>query len=137
MASTPRETYLENVDRHLAPLVRALDRAIVGRRADLQVAIRYRMLMYSHEGDFTYWICAIDARKQTVCLRFLQGSRLVAPPGTLRPGSTTMGTIDFRSLEQVDTRLIADLVSQAVAVTGEIKASRPKRRRQLAASPPG
>jgi hypothetical protein len=120
-----RDTYLESVDARFAPLVRELDRAILAARPDLRVAVKYRILMYALEGDFRHWICAVDARPKTVCLRFLFGARLVAPRGTLRPGSTTMGTIDYTALEQVDAGLIADLVEQAVAHLRELRASGP------------
>ncbi len=78
------------------------------------------MLMYARDGAWRHWVCAIDASRKVVSLRFLYGVRLTAPPGTLRPGSTTMGTLDLASLDQVEPGLVADLVRQAVALLDEL-----------------
>ena len=122
MATTARATYIETIEPRFAPLVLELDRAIMAARPDLHPGVRYRMLMYAHEADFRHWVCAIDASRSAVRLRFLYGARLVAPPGILRPGSTTMGTIDYASPDDVDADLVADLVRQAVVRLGEVKA---------------
>jgi len=107
------DTYLGSVAEPFAPLVAELDRVIRTARPDLQAAVKYRILMYGVDGRYRDWVCAIDARAKVVSLRFLHGDRLDAPAGVLRPGSTTMGTIDLTSLDQVDTQLVTDLVRQA------------------------
>jgi hypothetical protein len=33
----------------------------------------YKTLMYALHSDFRTWVCAIDATKKGVCLRFLYG----------------------------------------------------------------
>ena len=78
--------------------------------------------MYATRGDFRHWICAIGATNNRVCLRFLYGSSLGAAPGTLRAGSTTMGTIDLTTVQDVDARLIGDLVDKAMVRAAEVKA---------------
>ncbi len=113
---TALEAYLELADGRQALLVRELDRLIVGASPDLQSAVRYRILMYGLDGRYRDWVCAIDARAKVVSLRFLHGDRLQAPEGVLRPGSTTMGTIDLTSSEQIDADLVTDLVRQAAAL---------------------
>ncbi len=127
MGNAARDAYLQTIDARLAPIVKALDRAILAGRPDLDVAVKYRMLMYGVAVDFRHWVCAIGAGNDKVYLRFLYGMRLAAPAGTLRPGSTTMGTIDLTSINEVDSRLVADLVNQAVARVAEVKAGERKR----------
>jgi hypothetical protein len=122
-----RDTYLENVDPRFVPLVTELDRLVRAARPELTVAIKYRLLTYAVGSDFRYWICAIGAGREAVSLRFLYGAGLDAPRGTLRPGSTTMGTLDYTSLEQVDAGLVADLVGQAVDRLPQFKVKRPAR----------
>ena len=127
MGKAARNAYLETVDSRLAPIVMALDRAILAGRPDLDVAVKYRMLMYGVAADFRHWVCAIGASNDKVYLRFLYGVRLSAPAGTLRPGSTTMGTIDLTSSKDVDGQLVGELVNQAVARVAEAKAGQRKR----------
>ena len=116
---TALEAYLELADGRHALLVRELDRIIVAASPSLQSAVRYRILMYGLDGRYRDWVCAIDARAKVVSLRFLHGDRLQAPAGVLRPGSTTMGTIDLTSLDQIDADLVTDLVRQATALVGD------------------
>jgi hypothetical protein len=129
MTPSALHTYIAGIDQRWAPLVLALDRAIRGARPDLDSKVYYRMLSYAHSGDFRHWICAIDARDKVVCLRFLFGSLLDAPPGLFRAGTTTMRTIDYTSLDQVDAQLVANLVTQAVARLADYKAEHPPARR--------
>lgn len=129
MTPSALDTYLAGIDQRWAPLVLALDRAIRDARPDLDSRIYYRMLTYAHPGDFQRWICAIDAREKVVCLRFLFGSLLDAPAGLFRAGSTTMRTIDYTSLDQIDAQLVAGLVTQAVARLADYTARHPPARR--------
>jgi hypothetical protein len=105
--------YLEGIDARFVPMVVELDRIIMGARPDLDSAIKYRLFMYGLHGRYKDWVCAIDARAKTVALRFLHGDQLDAPPGRLRPGSTTMGTLDLQAIGDIDAPLVAGLVRQA------------------------
>lgn len=135
MGSSARETYIDSIDRRFAPLVRELDRIVTTACPDLEPAIKYRILMYALAGDFRSWVCAIDARKNAVCLRFLFGALLDDPRGVLRPGTSSLKTIDYASLDQVDAGLVADYVAEAVARHDEFKAAWPGRRAAMQASP--
>ena len=122
MKEVGRETYIKTIDQRFAPLVVELDRAITATRPDPEAAVKYRMLRYAVQGDFRHWICAIGATNNRVCLRFLYGTSLGAAPGTLRAGSTTMGTIDLTAVEDVDARLIGDLVDRAIVHVAQARA---------------
>ncbi len=113
------DAYLDLAEGRHAPLVRELDRIIMAARPDLQGAVRYRILMYAFDGRYRDWVCAVDARAKVVSLRFLHGDRLQAPAGILRRGSTTMGTIDLTSPEQIDADRVTDLVRQAAALVSD------------------
>jgi hypothetical protein len=117
-----RETFLGGIDPGLAPVVVAIDRAVMAAGPDLDVRIYYRMLTYAVAGDFHRWICAIDASGKVVRLRFLFGTRLHDPRGVLRAGTSHLATIDIASVDAVDTAFIADLVTEAVARLPEFKA---------------
>ena len=115
------ETYLSGVDPGAARLVRALDAAIRGAHPHFDVAAKYRMLMYSLRRDWRTWVCAIDARKKAVSLRFLYGVLLDDPLGVLRAGTSVLKTWDFGLDEVVDAEDVAGYVREAVARYDEYK----------------
>lgn len=45
-------------------LVRAVDAAVRDSGAAFDVAIKYRMLMYTFKGDWRHWVCAISQTKK-------------------------------------------------------------------------
>lgn len=129
MAAPALDIYLETVDPRWRDLVTDLHRTIVDARPDLDSRISYRMLSYGLGGDFRQWVCAVDARPKGVALRFLHGAELDVPPGTLRRGSTTMGTIDLTSAEQFDAALVTALVREAAERVPEFTAAYESRSR--------
>jgi len=130
MSRSARDEYLDGVDERLAPLVIGLDGAVRGAGAELDTAIKYRMLTYAVGADFHHWVCAIDAHpRKGVALRFLFGDMLDFSGVGARPGSTTMRTIDHASLDQVDDRRVATLVAEAVSRLDEFRAREREARR--------
>jgi hypothetical protein len=129
MGASVRETYLEGVDPRVAPVVIELDRLVMEAGPDLVPAVRYRMLMYALKGDYRAWVCAIDAHpRMAVGLRFLYGTLLDDPRAILRPGTSSLSTLDVASLEEVDAGAVAGFVREAVARHEELKAAWPARR---------
>jgi hypothetical protein len=120
--SSALETYLAGVDRAAAPLVIALDGAVRNAHPDFAVAVKYKILMYALHGDWRYWICAIDATKKGVCLRFLYGVLLDDPRGILRAGSSVLKTWDFGFDDVVDPQAVGAYVAEAVSRYDEYKA---------------
>jgi hypothetical protein len=110
-----RETYLAGVDRAAAPVVVALDEAIREAHSGFDVAIKYRILMYTLGGGWRTWVCAIDASRRTVGLRFLYGVLLDDPQRVLRAGSSVLKTWDFALDEAVDRAAVGEYVREAVA----------------------
>lgn len=123
MSGSACDTYIAGIDPRFAPLVRELDCIVTTTCLDLEPAIKYRILMYALAGDYRSWVCAIDVRKKAVCLRFLFGALLDDPRGVLRPGTSSLQTIDYASHEEVDARLVADYVAEAVARHDAFKAT--------------
>ena len=115
------EAYVSGVDSAAAPLVRALDAAILGAHPDFDVAVKYRILMYSLRADWKTWVCAIDARKKAVSLRFLYGVLLDDPLGVLRAGTSVLKTWDFGLDEVIDAKGVGRYVREAVARYDEYK----------------
>src|SRR5689334_13570937 len=81
-------TYLASADPAAAPLVRSLDENIRTAAPELDVAIKYGILMYGLRGDWRTWICAVQVTKKGVSLKFLYGVLLDDPLGVLRSGSS-------------------------------------------------
>ena len=114
MPDSALSTYLATVQPRWAPLVRALHEAVLAAAPELEVHTAYRMLLYTRGRDYRHWVCAIGPTKAAVCLRFLYGVLLDDPQGRLRPGTSTLKTLDIPSLEALDTEVVAGYVRQAV-----------------------
>jgi hypothetical protein len=124
--SSALETYLAGVDAAAAPLVVALDRAVRKANPGFDVTIKYGILMYALRGDWRTWICAIDARRKSVALRFLYGVLLKDSRRVLRAGTSVLKTWDFAVDEGVDQAAVGDYVTEAIAKYDEYKANSSK-----------
>jgi hypothetical protein len=126
MNSSALETYLAGVDAAAQPLVVALDQAVRKAHPDFDVAIKYKILMYALRGDWRTWVCAIDATKKGVSLRFLYGVLLDDSRGVLRAGSSVLKTWDFAFDDVIDAGAIGAYVAEAVARYDQYKANAPE-----------
>ncbi len=131
MKNSALETYLLGVDPAAAPLVVALDQAVRKAHPEFDVTIKYRILMYALQGDWRTWVCAIDATKKGVGLRFLYGVLLDDPRRVLRAGSSVLKTWDFAFDEVIDPAAVGAYLAEAVARYDDYKANS---RKVLAAS---
>ncbi len=124
MNQSARDAYLATIDPGRVPLVRELDCLVTSAGPSLEVAVKYRMLTYTLLGKYHAWVVAIDAHpKGAVALRFLFGALLDTPRGLLRPGSSSLSTLDIASLEEVDAELVARLVAEATSRHAELQAA--------------
>lgn len=137
---TVLEEYLAGIDPVAVPVVTALDDAVRAAHPAFDVAIKYRMLMYALDGDWRTWVCAIDATRKGVSLRFLYGVLLDDPLGVLRSGTSVLETWDLGWDTDVDAAAVGAYVREAVAgyprykadapaVEAAAKAAGPRRRR--------
>jgi hypothetical protein len=69
------------------------------------------------------WVCAIDARKKSVGLRFLYGVLLDDPRRVLRAGSSVLKTWDFAFDDVVDPTDVGGYVVEAVGRYNDYKAN--------------
>lgn len=116
MTESALETYLETVDARFVPLVRALDEAVGASGGDLTARYAYRMLLYSLPGQpRSRWVCGISTSSEAVHLRFLFGTRMPDPRGILRGGTSTLMSIDYGSLGELDRTVAVDYVRAALA----------------------
>jgi hypothetical protein len=124
MSGSALEEYLSGVfDPRSERIVRELDRVILGSHAKLEVAIKYKILMYALSGDFQTWVCAINAGRKKVALHFLYGFMLDDPQEVLRPGSSVLMSWDFPFDGEVD-EAVGLYVAEAARRNGEYKANR-------------
>jgi len=112
--TTPLEQYLEIYDDEAGAVFVQLDAAIRAAAPELETAIKYRLLSYTVERDWRHWVCAVNATKSAVCLRFLWGVLLDDPLGVLRPGSSTLMTWDMPRGTEVDADLVGRYVREAL-----------------------
>jgi hypothetical protein len=123
VSSAALQDYLSGIDPAATPIVIALDDAIRTAQPNLDVAIKYRILTYALQGDWHTWVCAVQATKKGVCLRFLYGVLLDDPRGVLRAGSSVLKTWDLGFDDVVDLAAVGAYVTEAVRRYGEYKAN--------------
>lgn len=117
MADSPLDEYLATQHPSVHPVVVALHEAVVAAAPDLQVAVKYKMLMYSVEGRWRMWSIAIGTTSKVVALRFLYGVILDDPLGVLRGGTSVLMNWDFPldDPSAVDADAVGRYVRDAVA----------------------
>ncbi len=115
MSDSPVEEYLSVYDAEAGEIFVQLDRAIRQAGPDLDVAIKYRLLSYTLDQDWRHWMCAVNATRSAVCLRFLWGVLLDDPLGVLRPGTSTLMTWDMPRGADVEAAAVGDYVRNALA----------------------
>lgn len=121
MTGPALQTFTAGLSPEFSQTVIQLDQSI-HRAAALDSAIKWRQLTYAVDGDYHYWICAINITKKLVTLRFHFGSLLSDPAGVLRKGeSQWMRSLDFKPGEEVDRELVGRLVGEAVGKKEEFK----------------
>lgn len=116
MGDAARDAFVASIEPEFRPLVLALDGAILAAGPELDSRISYQMLMYVLGRDYRNWVCAIDARRSTVRLRFLLGDRLRDPGHVLRAGTSTLRTLDYERPDAFDVALVMDFIRQALSV---------------------
>ncbi|GAA3042642.1 hypothetical protein Aglo01_62670 [Actinokineospora globicatena] len=107
----------EYADRHTpaeAATVLALHEAVVAV-AELDVAVKYGLLMYTVDGGWKHWVTGINITRKGACLRFLWGVLLDDPLGVLRAGTATLMTWDIPIGAEVDAAQVGAYVREAVA----------------------
>ena len=123
MSASVLASYLAGIDPAATRVVVALDEAVRDAHPTLAVAVKYRILMYALDGDWRTWVCAIDATKKRVGLRFLYGVLLDDPLGVLRSGTSVLKTWDFDFDAAVDPVAVGAYVAEAVGRYGEYRAT--------------
>jgi hypothetical protein len=116
-----RDEFLSGIEERLAPIVVEIAGAIRAAAPELESRVSYGMLTYTLGKNRRAWVCAIGTTKKAVCLRFLYGTYLRDPGKLLRPGTSTLSTIDYTSLDQVDTKVVGEYVTEAAAHHAEFK----------------
>ena len=125
--STPAlETYLAGAAPAATPLLTSLDESIRTACPELDVAIKYGILMYGLHGDWRTWVCALQATKKGVSLKFLYGVLLDDPLGVLRSGSSVLKSWDIGTSQGVDTTSVRSYVTEAVSKYDQYKATAPQ-----------
>ena len=113
---SPLEMYLATQEAWAQPLVRTLDAAIRSAGGELEPRYAYRMLLYSPPGwPRSRWLCAIGTSTKRVHLRFLYGTSMPDPKGILRGGTSTLMSIDYASLDDLDAVTATEYVRAALA----------------------
>ena len=111
----PLEEYLPGIDEAARPTVRALDAAVRRVEPHFDVAVKYRLLMYTLDRKWRQWVVAVGTTSSAVQLRFLWWVLMDDPRRVLRAGSSTMTTWDFPYGAEIDADAVAGYVRDALA----------------------
>ena len=74
------------------------------------------MLLYGRNGDFRRWVCGISTSSKAAQLRFLFGTSMSDPQRVLRGGTSTLMSIDYPTLDDLDPAVATAYVRDALAV---------------------
>ncbi|SES47407.1 DUF1801 domain-containing protein [Actinokineospora terrae] len=116
----------EYADRHTpaeAAAVLALHEAVTAAGPDLEVAVKYGLLMYTVDGGWKHWVAGINITRKGACLRFLWGVLLDDPLGVLRAGTSTLMTWDIPIGTEIDAAQVGAYVREAIAKRDHFKAN--------------
>jgi uncharacterized protein YdhG (YjbR/CyaY superfamily) len=133
--------YLTRIDEQAHGVVRSLAESVVAAQPELACAIKYGLLMFTVQGDWRTWVCAIGATGRAVQLRFLFGVLLDDPLHVLRKGSSVLMTWDLpfdavvpdgdvRAYVIEAVRRHAEYLADAEAIQAAAKAAGPSTRRR-------
>lgn len=114
MPSLALNNYLKTAPKVSHKVLRTLDRVIVNTEPMLQSAVKWNIVMYALDGKWMKFVCSIDAGKNNVFLRFLDGANMKDPGGKFRCGTATMCTWDIRFDELIDEKMVARYVAEAM-----------------------
>lgn len=114
MADRPIDALLERSRPEAHEQVRAIAAAVESAGDELEQRFTYQMLIYTLDARWKDWIVGIGVSKASVNLRFLHGDLLDDPAGVLRPGSSTLMTIDYAAGDEIDAELIRRYVAEAI-----------------------
>lgn len=114
MTEAVLDSYVDGIPPEARALVTALDAAIRAAHPPLDVAVKYGILTYALGGDWRAWVCAVDAGRHVVSLRFLFGILLSDPLGVLRSGSSVLRTWDLPFGTVIDPVAVGAYVTEAV-----------------------
>ena len=108
----------------LRPIAVGVARAVSAAQI-FDVAIRWKQLTFALDDDFDHWVCAVAASTERVFLSFHFGSMLTDSMGVFAPSDAKfVRRIGYASVEDIDGRVIADLVRQAVDLLPAFRARR-------------
>lgn len=116
MSPDPLEAYVASVRPDAQASVRRLAEAVDAAGAPFDRRSTYGAFVYTFGQRWHDWVVAISVTKKAVNLRFLYGQRMADPARLMRPGSTTAGTIDYASVDDIDPALVTAYVREAVAM---------------------
>ncbi|WP_448624565.1 DUF1801 domain-containing protein [Geodermatophilus sp. URMC 64] len=114
--------YLTRYDAAAGARMRELDAAIRAAAPELESAVKWRVFVYTVDGDWKHWIVGLNATKDAVHLRFLYGVLLADPLHVLRPGSSLLTSWDVPRDGAVDTAAVGAYVTEAVGLHDRYRA---------------
>jgi hypothetical protein len=122
------QDWLDALQVGQADIARRFVEIVAATAPDLDVALKWGKPTFALDGDFHHWICQIGATERGVGLTFHFGSLLDDRSGVFVAGTSPyLRKIEAASENDLDAKIVADLVSQAALTLDRFKASRAPR----------
>ena len=103
-------------------IIKKLLNVLTANNPDLECAVKWNQLIFAANGDFHHWICSISITQKYVGLNFHFGSYLTDSSNLFTTGSIRfLRQIRLTGLNEIDERIISDLIHQAVNNLDEFK----------------
>jgi hypothetical protein len=108
-------TFFPGLDERSQPIVRCLIDLVLDVVPEAQHERKWGQLCFTRDGDWHHWICAIASTNKAVKLVIHKGALLADPRGVLQGDGQYLRAISFRPPEEVDARIVAPILREAVA----------------------
>ena len=112
MSESAITLFLSGLPRDTAPIAARIAEA-VSSSADLDAAVKWKQLTFACDGDFDHWICAVSATTRSAALVIHFGSLLNRDEFDPSEAKFTR-RVTYRAVDEVNDRLIAELVTLAI-----------------------
>jgi hypothetical protein len=109
------DSHLPDLDPEWRPTVERLVAVILGELPDADHDRKWGRLVFTRDGDWHHWICAISPVKKAVKLMFHKGALLADPHAALEGTGRYLRAIPYQAPGEIDPGVVAPLLREAVS----------------------
>jgi hypothetical protein len=112
---TAKQDFQNKISKDFQDIFQTVTKAIESVDSNLACEIKWGRLTYGLSGDYHHWICGIAQTKKSLNLIFHFGGLLEDKNQKFIAGeSFFLRKIEYKSVDDVDVKLINDFIKQAI-----------------------